>query len=71
MTLPVTLSQLVLSKFLAAWVFTGIALALTFPLCGGRSTTRRPDNAWIGGELYRELVDGRRLPRARRVASRR
>lgn len=32
MTLPVTLSQLVIAKFLAAWIFAGIALALTFPL---------------------------------------
>ena len=32
MTLPVTLGQAVLAKFLAAWVFTGIALALTFPM---------------------------------------
>lgn len=32
MTLPVTLGAAVLGKFLAAWAFTAIALALTFPM---------------------------------------
>ena len=32
LTLPVTISQAVLGKFLAAWAFSGIALLLTFPL---------------------------------------
>ncbi len=31
-TLPVTITQAVLGKFFAAWLFLGIALALTFPL---------------------------------------
>ncbi len=31
-TLPITVSQAVLGKFIAAWVFIGIALALTFPM---------------------------------------
>lgn len=31
-TLPVTISQAVVGKFLAAWVFLGIALGLTFPM---------------------------------------
>ena len=31
-TLPITIWQAVLGKFLAAWVFLGIALALTFPM---------------------------------------
>ena len=31
-TLPVTIQQAVLGKFFAAWVFLGIALALTFPM---------------------------------------
>ncbi len=30
-TLPVTLPQIVLGKFAAAWIFAGISLALTFP----------------------------------------
>ena len=32
MTLPVSIGEAVLGKFLAAWVFTGIALTLTFPV---------------------------------------
>jgi len=32
MTLPVTTLNAVLGKFLAAWLFVGIALALTFPM---------------------------------------
>lgn len=32
MTLPVTPLEAVLGKFLAAWLFTGLALALTFPI---------------------------------------
>jgi ABC-2 type transport system permease protein len=32
LTLPVTLGQTVAGKFLAAWLFLGLALALTFPL---------------------------------------
>jgi len=32
LTLPITVFQAVLGKFLAAWVFLGIALALTFPM---------------------------------------
>ncbi len=31
-TLPVTITQAVLGKFLAAWLFLGIALLLTFPM---------------------------------------
>ena len=32
LTLPVGLGTVVFAKFLAAWIFTGVALALTFPL---------------------------------------
>lgn len=32
LTLPVTVSEVVLGKFMAAWLFIGAALALTFPL---------------------------------------
>jgi ABC-2 type transport system permease protein len=32
MTLPLTAGQAVVGKFLAAWIFAGIALALTFPI---------------------------------------
>ena len=32
LTLPVTLTEVILGKFLAAWLFLGLALLLTFPL---------------------------------------
>jgi len=32
LTLPITIPQAVLGKFFAAWLFLGIALALTFPM---------------------------------------
>lgn len=32
LTLPITVRQAVLGKFVAAWMFLGIALALTFPM---------------------------------------
>jgi len=32
LTLPITITQAVLGKFFAAWLFLGIALALTFPM---------------------------------------
>ena len=32
LTLPVTLTEVILGKFLAAWLFIGVALLLTFPL---------------------------------------
>ncbi len=47
MTLPVTLWQAVVGKFLAAWFFTGIALALTFPLWITVNYLGDPDNGVI------------------------
>lgn len=47
MTLPVTPWQAVLGKFLAAWAFTGIALALTFPMWLTVNYLGRPDNGAI------------------------
>lgn len=32
LTLPVTLAEVIVGKFLAAWLFVGLALSLTFPL---------------------------------------
>lgn len=32
LTLPISLGQAILGKFMAAWIFTGIALVLTFPV---------------------------------------
>jgi ABC-2 type transport system permease protein len=44
MTQPVTTAQAVLGKFLAAWLFVGIALALTFPIWLTANYLGRPDN---------------------------
>lgn len=47
MTLPVTMGQSVVAKFLAAWAFTGIALALTFPMWITVNYLGSPDNGVI------------------------
>ena len=47
MTLPVTPWQAVLGKFLAAWAFTAIALALTFPIWITVNYLGSPDNGAI------------------------
>ena len=46
-TLPVTLWEAVAGKFLAAWCFTGIALALTFPMWVTVNMLGEPDNGVI------------------------
>jgi len=47
LTLPIRLYEAVLAKFLAAWVFAGIALALTFPLWLTVTFLGDPDNGVI------------------------
>jgi ABC-2 type transport system permease protein len=47
MTLPITLWQAVLGKFLAAWVFAALALALTFPMWITVNYLGDPDNGTI------------------------
>ncbi|MBU2089874.1 MAG: ABC transporter permease, partial [Alphaproteobacteria bacterium] len=47
LTLPVSVTATVLGKFLAAWVFTGIALALTFPIWITVNYLGNPDNGVI------------------------
>jgi ABC-2 type transport system permease protein len=47
MTLPITPWQAVLGKYLAAWAFTGIALALTFPIWITVNYLGDPDNGAI------------------------
>lgn len=56
MTLPVTVWQAVLGKYLAAWCFAGVALALTFPMWITVNYLGEPDNgaiiaAYIGSFL--------------------
>lgn len=47
MTLPISTTQAVIGKFLAAWAFTGIALALTFPMWITVNVLGVPDNGVI------------------------
>lgn len=47
LTLPVSVPQAVLGKFLAAWSFTGVALILTFPMWITVNVLGRPDNGVI------------------------
>ena len=56
MTLPVTTPQVVIGKYLAAWAFAGLALALTFPIWITVNYLGKPDNgvilaAYIGSFL--------------------
>ncbi len=56
LTLPVTMLEAVIGKFLAAWCFAGIALALTFPIWITVNYLGDPDNgvivaAYIGSFL--------------------
>ena len=56
LTLPITMAEAVVGKFLAAWLFTGIALVLTFPLWISVNYLGDPDNgvilaAYIGSML--------------------
>ena len=47
LTLPITTGQAVLGKFLAAWLFIGIALLLTFPVWITVNYLGDPDNGVI------------------------
>lgn len=47
MTQPVTLWEAVLGKFFAAWIFAGVALALTFPMWLTVNYLGHPDNGTI------------------------
>lgn len=47
LTLPISMTQAVLGKFLAAWAFAGIALILTFPFWITVNILGSPDNGVI------------------------
>lgn len=56
LTLPITIGDAVIGKFLAAWVFTGASLLLTFPIWLTVNYLGNPDNgvifaAYIGSWL--------------------
>ena len=56
MTLPVTLWQAVVGKFLAAWAFAGLALALTFPIWITVNYLGDPDNGVIAAAYIGSLL---------------
>jgi gliding motility-associated transport system permease protein len=59
MTLPITQGAAVVGKFLAAWCFTGIALALTFPVWLTVNYLGEPDNgALLAGYVGSWLLAG-------------
>ncbi len=59
LTLPIRLFEAVLGKFLAAWCFAGIALALTFPFWLTVNFLGEPDNGVIlASYLGRWLMAG-------------
>ena len=59
LTLPIRLGEAVVGKFLAAWCFAGIALALTFPFWLTVNFLGQPDNGVIlAGYLGSWLMAG-------------
>ena len=46
-TLPITVMQAIVAKFLAAWLFTAVALVLTFPIWLTVNYLGNPDNGVI------------------------
>jgi ABC-2 type transport system permease protein len=47
MTMPITPWQAIFGKFLASWIFLGIALALTFPVVVTANVLGSPDNGIV------------------------
>lgn len=47
LTLPLTIGEAVVGKFIAAWLFVGLALALTFPIWITVNVLGDPDNGVI------------------------
>lgn len=56
MTLPVSVFEAVLGKFLAAWAFTGLALLLNFPLWITVNYLGNPDNGVIFASFLGSLL---------------
>ena len=56
LTLPVTTTQAVLGKFVAAWLFCGIALALTVPMWITVNFLGEPDNGAIAVGYFGSLL---------------
>jgi ABC-2 type transport system permease protein len=58
MTQPITIWEAVLGKFFAAWIFTALALVLTFPLWITINYLGRPDNGAILAAYLGSLLLG-------------
>lgn len=59
LTLPVTITQVILGKFLAAWIFIGLIVVLTFPIVLTTVYLGAPDRgAIIGGYIGSLLLAG-------------
>ncbi len=59
LTMPLTLWDAVLGKFLAAWIFAGVALVLTFPIWLTVNYLGEPDNgAILAGYIGSFLMAG-------------
>ncbi len=59
LTLPVTITQAILGKFVAAWIFIAIILALTFPIVLTTAYLGDPDRgAILGGYIGSLLLAG-------------
>ncbi len=56
MTLPISLVEAVIGKYLAAWCFTAIALALTFPVWITINYLGEPDNTVIAAGYLGSLL---------------
>jgi ABC-2 type transport system permease protein len=56
MTLPVTMGEAVLGKFLAAWLFIAVALTLTFPIWITVNFLGDPDNGIIVAAYLASLL---------------
>ena len=56
LTMPVTMFQAVLGKFLATWIFTSVALALTFPMWLTVNYLGEPDNGVIVASYLGSLL---------------
>ena len=56
MTLPVSITDAVVGKYLAAWTFTAIALILTFPMWITVNYLGEPDNAVILASYIGSLI---------------
>ena len=59
LTLPVTIAQVIIGKFLAAWIFIGLIVALTFPIVLTTVYLGAPDHgAIMGGYIGSLLLAG-------------